>query len=263
MIMNKLTLLLTVGMATSSPLSYGINITTKVANQGTQISQVIGKEGGISDEETVAGLKNALNTGVENAVKKLGVENGYFNEASVKIFLPNDAKKINEKNIKLIPGGKELVEKTILSMNRSAEDAVKLAAPIFANAITKMSFEDAKKILMGNDKAATEYFRKATYSELKAAFMPKVRESLDKPLVANTSTAQTWSLLTSKFNAVAKGPVGTVSGMQPVTTDLVNYTTDKTLEGLFLKLAEQEKVIRRNPAARVNDIQKKVFGQLD
>ncbi len=263
MIMKKMTLLLTVGMGISSTLAYGINITTKVANQGTQISQVIGKEGVLSEEETVAGLKNALNTGVENAVKKLGVENGYFNEASVKIFLPNDAKRINEKNIKLIPGGKELVEKTILSMNRSAEDAVKLATPIFANAIAKMSFEDAKKILMGNDKAATEYFRKATYSELKAAFMPKVKESLDKPLVANTSTAQTWSLLTTKFNAVAKGPVGAVSGMQPVTTDLVNYTTDKTLEGLFLKLAEQEKVIRRNPAARVNDIQKKVFGQLD
>jgi hypothetical protein len=261
--MKKITLFLTVGIGMYSQTLQCINITTKVANQGAQISQVIGKENIVSETDNIAGLKNALTTGVENAIKKLGTENGYFNEASVKIFLPNDAKKISENNIKLIPGGKELVEKTILCMNRSAEDAVKLAAPIFANAIAKMSFDDAKKILMGNDKAATEFFRKTTYTELKAAFMPKVKESLDKPLVANASTAHTWSLLTTKFNAVAKGPVGAVSGMKPVTTDLVNYTTDKTLEGLFLKLAEQEKVIRRNPAARVNEIQKKVFGQLD
>jgi hypothetical protein len=118
-------------------------------------------------------------------------------------------------------------------------------------------------ILFGKENAATEYLRQNTYSQLKAAFAPKVKVSLGKPLVANVSTTDTWNTLSSGYNSVAKSPVGTVAGLKPVNVNLENYVTEKALDALFVKVAAEEKAIRTNPVARVTDLLKKVFGQLD
>ena len=166
-------------------------------------------------------------------------------------------------NIKLIPGGQELVNKAVLSLNRSAEDAVKEATPIFKKAILSMTISDATNILFGADNAATEYLRKTTYSDLSVAFSPKVKESLGKPLVANVSTTESWKSLTSAYNQVANTPVGLIAGLKPVNVNLEQYVTEKALDALFVKVAEEEKAIRTDPVARINDILKRVFGQLD
>jgi len=216
----------------------------------------------VNNDENIEGLKSSLNVGIEKAVGMLGVENGFYNDAVVKLLLPPEAKSITN-NIKYIPGGKELENKTILSLNRTAEDAVKEATPIFKNAILKMSITDAVNILFGKDNAATEYLRQNTYAELKAAFAPKVKVSLNKPLVANISTNQTWSLLCSSYNGVANSTVGKFSRMKTVNVNLEDYVTEKALDALFVKVAAEEKLIRTDPAARVNDLLKKVFGQLD
>jgi len=130
----------------------------------------------VSNTDIVDGLKSSLNVGIEKAVGKLGVENGFYNDPQLKLLLPPEAKSITN-NIKLIPGGQDLVNKTILSLNRTAEDAVKAATPIFINAIKSMSIKDATAILLGKDNAATEYLRQAAYLELKGAFAPKVKGS--------------------------------------------------------------------------------------
>ena len=217
---------------------------------------------GTTNDKNVAGLKSSLNIGIEKAVGKLGVENGFFNDAALKLLLPPEAKSITN-NIKLIPGGQSLLNKTVLSLNRSAEDAVKEATPIFKNAILKMSITDATGILFGKENAATEYLRQNTYNQLKAAFAPKVKASLGKPLVANVSTDQTWSALCSSYNGVANTGAGKISGMKSVNVNLENYVTEKALDALFTKIAVEEKAIRTDPAARVNDLLKTVFGQLD
>jgi len=156
-----------------------------------------------------------------------------------------------------------LADRAILSLNRSAEDAVKEATPIFKTAITNMSITDAIDILFGKENAATEYLRHNTYSQLKATFAPKVKASLEKPLVANVSTTQTWNTLSSGYNAVAGSAVGSIAGLKTVNVDLENYVTEKALDALFMKVAAEEKSIRTDPAARVNDLLKRVFGQLD
>ena len=217
---------------------------------------------GVTNAENTAGLKSALNVGIEDAVKMLGGTNGFFNNAALKILLPPEAQVVVD-NIKLIPGGQKLVEDAILSLNRSAEDAVKEATPIFKTAITSMSISDATGILFGGNNAATNYLHNKTYSQLTAAFAPKVRTSLDKPLVAGMSTSQTWSSLTSAFNSVATTPVGAALGLKSVNVDLGEYVTEKALDALFVKIAEEEKNIRTDPAARVNQILQRVFGQLD
>lgn len=217
---------------------------------------------GVTQEENAAGLKSALNIGIDTAVKGLSVQDGFYNDALLKILLPKEAQPI-VKNIQLIPGGKELVNKAVLSMNRAAEDAVKEAAPIFKRAILQMSFSDVMGVLFGGDHAATDYLRRATYTQLQSAFAPKIKTSLDKPLVFNTSTTKTWNTLTSAYNSVANNPVGAIAGLQPVNVDLEQYVTGKALDALFVKVAEQEKAIRVNPVERVTTLLQRVFGQLD
>lgn len=216
----------------------------------------------VTEAENASGLKSSLNVGIENAVNILGVENGFMNDALVKILLPAEAKTILD-NVKLIPGGQELVNKAVLSLNRTAEDAVKEAVPIFKKAILSMSFSDATGILFGGKNAATNYLKQKTSAELVSAFAPKVRESLGKPLVANISTTKSWEALTSNFNKVAATPVGVVAGLKPVKVNLEEYVTQKALDALFIKVADEEQKIRENPVARVSDILKRVFGQLD
>lgn len=216
----------------------------------------------VSNLENIAGLKNSLELGISGAVNSLQVKDGFYGNEIFKLMLPPEAKPIVD-NIRLIPGGQELVDKAILSINRSAEDAVKEAGPIFMNAIRSMTISDAAKVLFGPDNAATGYLRETTYSQLRAAFSPKIGESLAKPLVAGVSTTETWNTLNNGYNKVAGSTAGMLMGMKPVTISLQDYVTERALDALFIKVAEEEKAIRTNPAARINSLLKRVFGQLD
>ncbi len=243
-------------------LSLTIMAQAQFPNLKNQLSKIVNPSSAVTNDENIAGLKNSLNEGIAKAVSTLGAENGFYNDAVLKLMLPPEAKPIVD-NIRLIPGGQALVNKTVLSLNRTAEDAVKSARPIFIDAISKMSINDAMGILFGKENAATEYLRKATYPQLKVAFAPKVKASLSKPLVANVSTIQTWNTLSSGYNSVAGSTMGSMSGLKKVNVNIEDYVTEKALDALFVKVAAEEKAIRTNPAARVNDLLKKVFGQLD
>ncbi len=216
----------------------------------------------VTTEENISGLKSSLDIGIEKAVGFLGVENGFYNDAIFKLLLPPEAKPVVD-NIRLIPGGQELVDKAILSINRSAEDAVKEAIPIFKTAIKNMTFSDVMNILFGAENAATEYLRSNTLPQLTIAFAPKVKESLAKPLVANVSTNETWNLLSNGYNSIASSPIGMIAGLKTFNVSLEEYVTQKALEALFVKVAEQEKAIRTNPVERVTALLQRVFGQLD
>ncbi|MCT4604264.1 MAG: DUF4197 domain-containing protein [Marinifilum sp.] len=216
----------------------------------------------LTDGEVSTGLKEALKVGSVNAANILSVENGFYKDELVKILLPPEAQKIT-KNISLIPGGKDLVDKVEIRLNRAAEDAVKEAAPIFASAITEMTIADAFGILKGNDDAATQYLKGKTSGKLKDLFIPKIKASLDKKLVANISTNESWSLLTNNYNKVAGSFAGKLANLEPVNTKLDDYVTQKALDALFLKVAEEEKQIRKDPLKRVSNILKRVFGELD
>ena len=212
----------------------------------------------LTESDVIAGLKQALRIGTDTAVKNLAITNGYYGDALVKITMPPEAQTIIA-NINKLPGGQKLVSDLELRINRSAEDAAKEAAPIFVNAITSMSIADAWGILRGDETAATAYLRKSTYESLLALYKPKIKSSIDKPLVAGISTSQSWNTLTSKWNSVANSPVGALSSLKPVNTQLDDYLTRKALDGLFLKVAEEEKSIRKDPMARVTDLLKRVF----
>jgi hypothetical protein len=214
---------------------------------------------GPTQSEIVTGLKDALRVGTDTAVSHLSSINGYYKNELVKILLPKEADVIID-NINKIPGGDELVDKVILSINRAAEDASKEAAPIFKSSITSMSISDAIGILKGSDNAATEYLKKTTYNQLLNLYSPKIKTSIDKDLVGNVSTSEAWNNLTGSWNKFANSMIGKLGGYKSVNINLEDYLTRKALDGLFVKIAEQEKQIRKNPLARVTAILKKVFG---
>lgn len=205
-----------------------------------------GGSGGLSSDDIVAGLKDALSQGTKKSTDKLSAVDGFFKDAAVKILLPPEAQKV-EKTLRSLGFGKQC-DDAILSLNRAAEDASKSAAPIFLNAVKKMTVQDGLSILKGSDTAATSYLRKSTTADLTVAFKPHIDSSLQK-----TGATKYWKDVFETYNKLP-------TTFKKVNTDLSSYATQKALDGIFYFVAQEEKNIRQNPAAQVDDLLKKVFG---
>jgi len=216
----------------------------------------------LTEGDIITGLKEALTIGARKAAERLASENGYYGDTAVRIPLPEEAKVIVE-NISRIPGGEQLIENVILSINRAAEDAAREVAPVFAGAVTQMTITDGYNILHGADNAATQYLRNTTWNELYALYKPRIATSTNKEIVAGISAQESWTTLTDKWNSVANSIAGRLAGFKPVNTDLDDFLTRKALDGVFLKLEGEELKIRKEVSARVTPILQKVFGTLD
>lgn len=181
----------------------------------------------------------------------------------IKIYLPPEADIIVENaNNPLLAaiGVNDFIDDMVLKLNRAAEDAAKEATPIFIDAITEMTIEDAFGILNGPDTSATHYLREKTFVALQEAFQPKIAASLEKPIVAGISATETWTSFTNVYNDIANSIAGQFAGLTPVNTELDAYVTTKGLHGLFVKVADEEQAIRTDPLARVTDLLERVFG---
>lgn len=213
----------------------------------------------LTNTEIIAGLKQALSVGTDSATARISKTDGYFRDELIKILLPPEAEIIT-KNLTRIPGGEKLVNDVILRINRAAEDAAKEAAPIFIGSITSMTISDGLGILKGGDYAATDYLKRTTSQQLFNLYQPKIKTSIDKKLIGNISTSESWNTLTGEWNKIANSIIGQAAGFTPVNVKLDEYLTSKALDGLFLKIGEEEKKIRTDPVARVTDLLRRVFG---
>jgi len=216
----------------------------------------------LTEAEVAEGLKEALVRGSNNASSVLSAVDGYYGDALVKILLPEEASVIVD-NLAKIPGGDKLVEDVILSINRAAEDAAKEVAPIFISSIKQMTIQDAFGILRGADDAATQYLIRTSYDDLYILFLPKIKLSIEKDILAGISAKDSWDALTGKWNTFSTSIAGRLAGFEPVNTDLDAYLTTRALDGVFLKVQDEEKRIREQVSARVTPLLRKVFGSLD
>lgn len=216
----------------------------------------------LTEGDIVGGLKEALSIGSKNAALQLSSRDGYWGDPEVRIPLPGEAKVIVD-NISRIPGGQQLIDDVVLSINRAAEDAARGVAPIFVSSVKQMTINDGYNILHGADNAATSYLRNTTWNELYALYKPEISISTGKEIVAGISAQESWSTLTQKWNQVANSMAGKLAGLSPVTTDLDDFLTRKALEGIFLKLEGEELKIRKEISARVTPLLQEVFGTLD
>jgi len=219
-----------------------------VSPASAQVEQLLKGLGGsgITDSKASAGLKEALEVATQKAVSLTGRTNGYFGDAAIKILMPAKLQSM-EQGLRAVGYGPQ-IDEFVLSMNRAAEQAAPAAKQIFGNAITNMSFDDAKKILTGGNTAATDYFKAKTTNELTAAFKPVIDKSMGQ-----VGVTKQYQALVGKFE--------TIPFVKTQSFDLDNYVTGKALDGLFHVVGEQETMIRTNPAARTTTLLQEVFAK--
>ena len=204
--------------------------------------------GSAQDSGTVAsGLKEALSVGTKNAVGLLSKKDGYFGNEAVRILLPENVRRAGD--VLRMAGYQKEVDAFILSMNRAAEKAAPKAADIFAGAIREMSIPDAQKILGGGNTAATEYFKAKTSTKLFDAFMPDISQSMNE-----VGVTKAYKAMTDRYTALM--PFAKMESL-----DLDRYVTNKSLDGIFYMVGQEETKIRTNPAARTTELLRKVFAK--
>jgi hypothetical protein len=250
--MKKIILFLLIALASDELFAQGILNKIKKAvktdsskNILTTIKSSTTAGGGLSNDDIVSGLRDALRVATDTTTKTLSAAGGYFKNEAIKIIMPEEALKA-EKTLRNIGAG-ALVDKAILSMNSAAENAASEVGPIFLTAIKQMTLKDGLSILKGGDNAATNFLKNATTQALIEKMKPVIQSSLQK-----VNAEKAWTAVFSKYN---------MASAQKVNTDLTAYVTQKALDGMFYNIALQEQKIRKDPAAQVTDILKKVFAK--
>ncbi|MBL7049606.1 MAG: DUF4197 domain-containing protein [Nitrospira sp.] len=198
----------------------------------------------ISTSTLVKGLKEALDVGTRAAVRNVSAPDGYMGNEAIKILMPDKIQKVADVMRKVGFGG--TVDEFVTSMNRAAENAAPVATEYFIKAIKSMTIQDARKILNGSQTAATEYFKEKTYSKLYDEFKPGISSSMDK-----VGTVRSYKAMLDNYSKIPF--------VKQYTVDLDDYVTNKSLEGLFHMIGQEEMKIRSDPAARVSDILRTVF----
>lgn len=203
---------------------------------------------GLSEQDMAAGLRQALDNGIDKQVSKLTATNGFYRNELVKILLPEDLQKVDQALRDI--GLSSLADEGIKALNRAAEDAVKQATPIFVEAVKDISFNDAKNILLGQDNAATSYLKGRTQSALYDKFNPVIKASFSR-----VGADQIWENVITKYNSIPF-----VSTVNP---DLTDYVTQEALSGVFTMIAVEEKEIRNKVSSRTTDLLRRVFAYQD
>jgi RNA binding exosome subunit len=192
----------------------------------------------------VSGLKEALSTGARNGVKTVSQVDGYFGNPIIKIPMPENIQRV-ERSLRKAGFNKE-VNEFILSMNRAAEKAAPQALALFVDAVKGMTFPDAVKILRGHDTAATDYLKSKTFDRLYQSFKPNISSSMN-----DVGVTRTFKEMMDKTRHIPF--------LKKESVDLDRYVTSKALDGLFVMVGQEEKKIRKDPAARVTELLKTVF----
>ncbi|MCQ2595065.1 MAG: DUF4197 domain-containing protein [Treponemataceae bacterium] len=252
---------------TSQQTANNSNKITATSVINTVLGSVAGNAGNLSfsNQDAVDALKNALNIGAETASKELNKTDAYYRNPLYYIPMPEEAAKLVA-TVEKLPNGKKTVENVIIRLNRTAEACAAGIVPIFVEAISGMSVNDGISIVTGEQNAATNFLKDKTYNQLKALYKPQISAALDQNLVGNMSANDAWNKLVSLYNKTGTGAnkIGSIFGkdevMDTIDTDLAEYATDKALNAIFMKIADEEKSIRKNPMEYGSNIIQKVFG---
>lgn len=241
-----------------------IQQTTTTEKPKTTKSSAASTNTNVSTADMNGALKQTLNNGVTYAIGTLGKKDGYLNNPLTKIVLPEDMQKMADLVKKV--GGEKYVDDLVLSLNNAATEAAPQTAKIFAKSISDMNIDDAKKILSGSDKAATDYFRMKTTKDLQTTISPIIQKSMDDNSVAKYYDSfsafykQNAGALKNEYVSGAASMLG-YGGLVPSEKDanLNSYVTNKSIDGIMVMIEEKEKAIRSNPLAQNSDLIGKVF----
>jgi hypothetical protein len=211
----------------------------------------------LSQADMAAGLKEALKVGAQRAIATLGKENGFLNDPQVKIPLPPALNTMDQ--MLKFPSTRMVSDRFVASMNHAAERAVPVTVDVFTQSIQKMTVPDAVNILQGPPDAATQYFRQTGGKQLVTSIRPLVEKATQESGVTGAYKAL-MALMPQGSGGLLSGVAGAFMGQG--VSDIDGYVTEKAVDGLFVKIAEEEGKIRKDPTARSTELLKKVFGAL-
>ncbi|WP_281300460.1 MULTISPECIES: DUF4197 domain-containing protein [unclassified Iodidimonas] len=199
----------------------------------------------LTDSDMTKGLLEALSIATDRTVSKLGAAGGYLENPSVHIPLPRFLGKVDKALGRI--GQNDLTQDLEIRLNRAAEAAAPAGRALFMQAIADLSIKDAKAIITGPDDAATRYFKAQMSPELSKAMHPIIEGSLrDVGAIAlYDKSLETY---------------GDIPFMPDVKGDLIAYSTEKAMDGLFHTLAIEEAAIRADPLKRGSVLLQKIFG---
>ena len=206
---------------------------------------------GLSQDQVTDGLKQALGKGVQSAITNLARPGGFLDNPKVKIPMPEKLSAV-EKSLRALKQDK-YADEFVATMNRAAEAAVPEALPIFTEALKTMTIEDAKKLAGGGQDSATQFFKSKGERQIQDKMAPIVKQA-----TAKTGVTASYKKLLDQ----AGGATSFLGKLNYDTSsfDVDKYVTQKASDGLFKMIAEEEKRIRENPAARTTELLQKVFG---
>jgi len=242
--MNKSILIIALAATLLPACSIGQSPLDKLKKKAHEIMRPRSQNGGLTDDKIVTGLKQALSISTRNAVTSTGRPDGFLKNTAIKILVPEKLQRAS-KTMRMIGMGRQ-VDAFETGMNRAAEQAAPAAKQIFLDALTKMTFQDARQILNGGDTAATEYFKRASTQELAAAFAPIVHRSMENVGVIR------------QYNQLTRNPIVARAAGEDFNLD--DYVVGKTMDGLFFVMGQEEQKIRKDPMAQTTAILREVFG---
>lgn len=199
----------------------------------------------MSDTKIGEGLKEALKVGIDNAVAATGKTDGYFGNELIKITMPPKLQLI-EKPLRTLGFAKQ-IDELILSMNRAAEKAAPAAKDIFVDAIFSVTIKDVQALYNGGPTAATDFLKKKTYHKLRGQFAPIVTKAL-----ADYDVTKKYQDMMARYSQMPMS-----QKFQPPSVE--EYVVNKSLDGLFVVLGQEETKIRQDPAARTTILLKEIF----
>ncbi len=232
----------------SAIILFGFTGCSELQQVANQLPNVLNESGQIGQNQIANALKQALNQGVDKQVTKLTKTNGFYNNSLVKIGLPSELQQV-EKTLRSVGLG-SLADEGVKALNRAAENAVKEATPIFADAITSMTISDATNILMGDKNAATQYLQKSTSKALYNKFNPVIEQSFSK-----VGADKIWANIIKQYNNI---PL-----VKKINPDLTDYVTQEALNGVYTMIEQEELNIRSKTSSRTTDLMKSVFAMQD
>lgn len=244
--MWKILAVAVISLLAVSPAAAQFNLDKVMKGVGGAMDKM-GGVGALSDVKIGSGLQEALKIGTENAVVQTSAVDGFLLNKAIKILMPKPLQAM-EKPLRLVGYDKQ-IDEFIVGMNRAAEKSMPFAKEIFWNAIGEMTFDDARKILQGGDTSATQYFKAKTSKQLQQTFLPTVTD-----VMGQVGVNQQYNALIGRYKDVPFA--------KKIVFDPNQYVTEKATDGLFWVVGQEEKKIRTNPAARVTDLLKEVFGSV-
>lgn len=195
----------------------------------------------LNEKDAADAIRQLLQIGTRNG----GINGAFSKETILSAIFPEPLQKVLTTLQQL--GLTNEIDRFTTTLSTAAEKTATNSIPIFLHGINNMKFNDAIRIIKNGGTAATDYLRISVGDSLRRSVTPVMQAALDE------------YQLNKQWENIIK-PVKSFAG-DKINLDLSNLMAGVVTEAMFRKIAEKEKQIRTDAAARTTTLLQKVFSR--